>query len=38
MRRLEAIWSWLWVVLALAAFLFQFKPLIVPILALIGLT
>lgn len=38
MRRAEAIVSWLWVVLALAAFLYQFKSLIGPILALVGLT
>ncbi|KIL97800.1 hypothetical protein CCC_00861 [Paramagnetospirillum magnetotacticum MS-1] len=37
MRHAEAILSWLWAVLALAAFLYQFRSLIGPILARVGL-
>ena len=37
MHRAEAILSWLWVALALAAFLYQFRSLIGPILARVGL-
>lgn len=37
MRRVEATVSWIWVAVALLAFLAQFAPLLSSILALVGL-